>query len=127
MKKLLSIAAIFLMGILAANAQDDKQVNKMMDQLQNGCQMTPDQAAKVKPMVQNFVNVKMQNKKQYADDKTGLKAANESNRKNLKANLLTVLSTTQVGQYEVYVKQQKEEKKEMKSGNNSGSGQQEGE
>jgi hypothetical protein len=116
MKKFLSIAALFLMGMIAANAQDDKQVSKMMDQLQQGCQMTPDQAAKVKPMVQSFVSIKLQNKKQYADDKPALKAANETNRKNLKANLLTVLSSTQMGQYEAYVKQQREEKKGMNSG-----------
>jgi len=120
MRKFLSITALFLLGIFVASAQNDKQVSKIMGDLQQACQMTADQSAKVQPMVQNFAKIKAQNKQQYGADKASLKAANETNRKNLKANLLTVLSQSQMDQYEAYLKQQHEEKKAAKSGNGGG-------
>jgi len=101
MRKFLSITALFLLGIFVASAQNDKQVSKIMGDLQQACQMTADQSAKVQPMVQNFAKIKAQNKQQYA-------------------NLLTVLSQSQMDQYEAYLKQQHEEKKAAKSGNGGG-------
>jgi hypothetical protein len=120
MKKYFSIFALFFAGILfgcSQNSMQEKRVNKIIGVLQQSTKMTPEQAAKVQPMVQNFVSTNFANRKQYGDDKAGLKTANQANRKTFLANLSTVLTDDQVKQYEDYVKQQHQQKMGKNQGN----------
>jgi hypothetical protein len=133
MKKYISIAVAFLIGVITLNAQNaphavvsqDKQVTRLMAELQQACQLTPEQATKVQPIVQSFVNTRAANRQQYGSDKTSLHTANQSNMKNFKASLSTVLSADQMNAYEQYKKQRKGMKRGGESGGmDEGSGQQ---
>ncbi len=125
MKKIVAIAMVLLAGIMVSNAQakrEDKQVTKIMNNLQQACQLTPDQATKIQPMAESFVNTRMANRQKYAGDKASLKTANQTNRQNFKANLATVLSADQIKQYEAYVKQQDQQKRAGGAGRSGGEG-----
>jgi hypothetical protein len=85
MKKYLSTTLLLLSAIMFSCAQgntQEKRVTKMMNDLQQACQLTADQSAKVQPMVQTFVKIAADNKQKYAGDKNARKSANESNRAN---------------------------------------------
>ena len=111
MKKYFLILVVFLFaGITfagAQNARGQKQVDRIMNNLQQACQPTPGQSSRMLPMVQNFVNIRMQNRKKYAANQDAFRAANQDNMKNFRANLATVLSPQQMQQFKAYMKQQR--------------------
>lgn len=117
MKKLILAFGIILAGVFSVHAQEnkaDKETNKMVTTLTNVCQLTPDQVAKVQPMISTFVQTKIANKQKYVNDADGLRTANKENRENLKSQLNTVLTTDQQEKYKGYMKEQKEKKQESK-------------
>jgi hypothetical protein len=119
MKRYIMILVVLLAGIIACNSDKksggslppEKQVAKLMDDLQEACKLTPEAAAKVQPIVQTFVNARIASKKQYGEDKQSLKPAMETNRKNFKTSLSTVLSPEQMTAFEQYMKQKAEERR----------------
>jgi len=116
LKKYLWIAVVLLAGIVAcnsgnkngANMSSEKQVEKLMGDMQEACKLTPDQVTKVQPIVQTFVNARISSVQQYGEDKQALKSAMETNRKNFKASLSAVLTPDQMTAFEQYVKQRAE-------------------
>jgi hypothetical protein len=112
MKKLILTFGIFLAGIFMVNAQDRAAVmtNKLVDHLKQVCVLSPDQVAKVQPIVADFVKARLANKQQYANDPAGLKAANKTARKNYKNQLSTVLSPDQIARLKAYNEQHKADK-----------------
>jgi Tfp pilus assembly protein PilV len=109
MKKYLSVIVLSFAAItlsFAQNAKEDKRVNKIMNDMQQACNLSPDQAAKVQPIVENYVQVKVENGHKYAS-KDSLKMANQENLKNFKKDLLTVITPEQVKQYYVFEKQKR--------------------
>jgi hypothetical protein len=110
---------VLLAGIMACNSgkkhggnmDPEKQVAKLMEDFQEACKLTPDEAAKVQPIVQTFVNARIASIKQYGQDKQSLKPAMETNRKNFKASLSAVLSPDQMNAFEQYMKQKVEERR----------------
>ncbi|MGP8217698.1 MAG: hypothetical protein ACLQQ4_19165 [Bacteroidia bacterium] len=114
MKKLIVTFGIILAGLFTVNAQQDSpkqsQTDKIMNEYTSVAQVTPDQAAKVRPMVESFLATRKENKEKYANDPDGLKAANKANRENLETQLKTVLSAEQVQKIKEYQKEKQEEK-----------------
>jgi hypothetical protein len=109
MKKLILTIAIVLTGIFSVNAQEQSgPADRMVNDYTNAAQLTPDQAAKIKPMLDNFITVRKTNKEKYANDANGLKAANKTNKENLKAQLKTVLTAEQIEKLDEYQKMKKE-------------------
>ena len=86
----------------------EKQVAKLMADIQEACKLSPDQAPKIQPIVQTFVNARISSIKQYGEDKQSLKTAMETNRKNFKTSLSTVLTPDQMTALEQYMKQKAE-------------------
>jgi hypothetical protein len=113
------ILVVLLAGIIACNSSKkhgenidpEKQVAKLMEDFQEACKLTPDEVAKVQPIVQTFVNARIASIKQYGDDKQSLKPAMETNRKNFIATLSVVLSPDQMNAFEQYMKQKAEERR----------------
>ena len=118
MKKLILTFGIILAGLFTATAQDasvDKQTAKIMDEYTSTAQITPDQAAKIKPMIEAFFTTKKENKEKYADDAVTLRTANKENRENLKRQLKTVLTPDQMQKIEDYNKEKKQAASEKNS------------
>jgi aminoglycoside phosphotransferase family enzyme len=113
MKKLILTLGIVIATMFTATAQEargDKQVDKVLAEYTTAAQITPDQSAKIKPMIESFLATRKENKEKYAGDAEGLKTANKTNRENLKAQLKTVLSEDQIKKIEEYNKQKREER-----------------
>ena len=114
MKKLILTLGIVLATIFTATAQDakgDKQADKVLAEYTSVAQITPDQSAKIKPMIESFIATRKANKEKYANDAAGLKTANKENKENFKTQLKTVLSEDQINKIEEYNKQKREEKR----------------
>jgi|GEM_PF-1003368 hypothetical protein len=128
MKKLVLTLGIFFAGLFAVQAQDanaDKQTEKLMNDYTTVCSLTPDQAAKVKPMIQTFVQTRMDNRQKYQGDKDGMKAANKQNRENLDNQLKTVLSADQIQKMKDYMAQKKQERMNKQGAGGDGGASQE--
>ncbi|HXB12052.1 MAG TPA: hypothetical protein VNZ45_08715 [Bacteroidia bacterium] len=116
MKRYIMVAFVLLAGIIgcnsdkknAANMDPEKQVARLMADFQEACKLSPDQVAKVQPIVQTFVNARIASVRQYGEDKQSLKPAMEANRKNFKESLSVVLTPEQMTAFEQYMKQKAE-------------------
>jgi hypothetical protein len=113
MKKLILTATLFLAGILCMNAQEakqapsvDQQTTNMTTKLTSACSLTADQATKIKPFVQKFVQTRADNKQKYASDPAGMKEAMKADRQELATSLKTVLSADQMTQFKNFLQQQ---------------------
>ena len=117
MKKIILTLAIVLTGMFSVNAQEKtSQTDKILTEYTNVAQLTPDQVAKVRPMLDAFAADREANKQKYANDPDGLKVANKASRESYKAKLKNILSAEQIQKIDEYQKQKKErqEKTEQK-------------
>jgi hypothetical protein len=115
MKKLVLTLGIIFIGLITLHAQDasiEKQSTKLVNEYASVAQMTPDQAAKVRPILESFLATRKENKEKYAGNPQALKTANKANKENMKTQLQAVLSPDQIQKIENYNREKKEEKKE---------------
>jgi hypothetical protein len=97
MKKLMLTLGIFASGIMLVQAQDaTKMQEKVMNNLNTNCKLTPDETTKVKPFVTTLVNDRIADKKANADNKAGFMTAMKASQKKFDANLKTVLTADQM-------------------------------
>ncbi len=114
MKKLILTLGIILTGLLTVNAQDagvERQSTKLVNEYASVAQMTPDQAAKVRPILESFLATRKENKEKYSGNPQALRTANKANKENMRTQLQAVLSPDQIQKIEDYNKEKKEEKK----------------
>jgi cytochrome c553 len=113
MKKLVLTLAIIVAGAFTMQAQDgmqaasQKQALVMVSQITGTCHLTPDQASKITPFVQQFMQTKMENHSKFANNAEGMKEATKANRLQLKGNLKGILTEEQMSELAAYYKQQK--------------------
>ncbi len=127
MKKIILTAGICLIGLVYVKAQTsvhtiqpsnqtqanglpiqsngtvspaDHQTASLMDRLTRSCQLTPEQAAKAKPIVAQYVNDKMANRQQYGSDPAKLSQAMDASVQRMKTGLNGILSPAQQAQLE---------------------------
>ena len=106
MKKNISIIAALCLGLVfgcSKTNREQKQVTKIMDMIQQTCQPTPGQAAKLHPLVQNFVHTRTENMEKYNNDRQGFINAMQAARKTLKDSLTVLLSPQQMQQLEQHI------------------------
>jgi hypothetical protein len=112
MKKIIMAFSIVLAGVFSVHAQEhtasQSPAGKIVDKIDVICRLTPEQKEKVRPIAQAFTSAKMDNKKKYADDTEGLKAANKASGENFKAQLKAILTTDQYAAFEQSVKEKQE-------------------
>jgi hypothetical protein len=112
MKKLIVLTALLLGGLTFINAQPkgDKEKAKMFDKLNEVCALSPEQDAKIKPLISDFVDTKIANKQKYGNDVEALKEANKSNRKNYMEQAKAILTPEQQAKWKTYMEEQKRHK-----------------
>jgi hypothetical protein len=113
MKKLLLTAGICMTSLFFVQAQTTAPASaaaaapltaqqyseKMMTAITATCHLTSDQAAKVKPVITEFVNSMLANKQKFGTDKDKLKAANQATKKERDTKLNGILSAEQQKQF----------------------------
>lgn len=118
MKKYIFVFAALVMALIMGCSRNNaqKQVDKLMNNIQQGCQLTPDQANKVRPMVQDFVNARIAARKKYGDDQEAIRKFADSARKDFKNKLGTVLSKDQMQQLMQHMKEQRDQRRAQQPG-----------
>ncbi|HXP52004.1 MAG TPA: hypothetical protein VN922_18760 [Bacteroidia bacterium] len=122
MKKFILTFGIILTALFTVNAQngtiDTKtQTDKILSEYTSIGNLTPDQVAKVRPILENFYTTRKENKEKYANDSEGMKAANKANRENFAEQLKTVLSPEQIQKMKEYDRKKRAERKDSKETN----------
>lgn len=98
MKKLLLTICLFLSGIGLASAQEQTvSVNSLIDQLTDLCTLSPEQIAKVEPLVTLFENKRDKTYKKYRHNLTRLTKAVKKNRWDYEVSLIGILTPEQMG------------------------------
>src|ERR1700722_17859242 len=92
MKKLILTCSLLIAGVCIAFSQAKTAApepapmpasanaggpQKMMAHIKEVCTTTPDQDAKIKPLVETLMKTMAENKTKYASDPAGMKTANE--------------------------------------------------
>jgi len=110
MKKLVTTLSIFLLGAMciqaqqAPNAYIENQATKLTNKIASVGNLSKDQATKIRPFVEQFVEAKNEDTRTYANDQQGFKTAMKTERQEFKSNLQTVLSPEQMTQLTKYYK-----------------------
>lgn len=118
MKKYIFYFAASVMALIMGCSRNtqQKQVDKLMGNIQQACQLTPDQVNKIRPMVQVFVDARMAARKKYGDDQDAMRKYADSARKDFKTKLSTVLSQDQMQQLMQHMKEQREQRRSRQPG-----------
>ena len=110
MKKLILTCSLLIAGVCIAFSQAKTQApapapapasanaggaEKMMAKMKSIITLTPDQEAKIKPMMETFAKAKAENKTKYATDPKAMKEANEKAKETYKSQIKTVLTPDQ--------------------------------
>jgi hypothetical protein len=113
MKKLILTFGLIIAGIFFATAQSktENKAANLVNQLNQICGLTQDQAAKLQPVAENYLKTRKANKIQYATDPAGRKSANKIAAENYKAQLKTILTPEQIAKIKEYHTQQKTNRK----------------
>jgi hypothetical protein len=119
MKRILLALGIVVAGIYAVNAQSKAAV-KLINHLNQVCGLSPDQAAKLQPVAEDYINVRKANKQQYANSPNDLKSANKENNRIYKAKLNEILTPDQQQKLKAYTAQKRASK--MQGGQNAPQG-----
>jgi len=120
MKKLILAAGICMASFIGVQAQEttavksaaapkEQQVEKIIGKMKTACTLTPEQIAKVKPIVTEFVSAKMENKEKAAGDKDKMKTANQASMKVMNTKLATVLNADQMTKWSAAEKEMQAE------------------
>jgi hypothetical protein len=126
MKKILLTAGICVISFLGVQAQEtdgksaptvEQRVDKMLKKLTATCNLTPDQATKAKPIVEEAVKAKMANKEQFASDKTKLKAANQASLTTLNTKMNAILNADQQAKLAAFEKEKAASAQKKKAAN----------
>jgi len=99
MKKIILAFAIIVFGIACNSGKEKKEENraaKIIAKMTTVCQLTPDQASKVQPILETFIKTKVDNKDKYASDQEALRKADSVNRRHYMDTLKTILSPDQI-------------------------------
>jgi predicted component of type VI protein secretion system len=113
MKKLVLILGICFVGIacnLGKEKQENNRVTKMIAKMTTACQLTPEQAGKIQPILATFIKTRIENKDKYASDQEALRKADSTIRKNYIDTLKTILSPEQYEKLKAFHARQKEDK-----------------
>ena len=119
MKKLILTFGIILAGLFTVNAQsgaaDSKtQAEKVLTEYTSVANLTPDQVTKMRPILENLLTVRKENKEKYANDPAGMRAANKANNDNAADQMKAILSADQIQKIEDYTKAKKEARREKR-------------
>ena len=108
MKKLILTCSILIAGVCIAFSQaktpapapaqasaNAPSAEKMMAKMKSIITLTPDQEAKLKPMMETFIKAKADNQTKYASNPNELKEANDKAKDAYKAQIKTVLTPDQ--------------------------------
>ncbi len=109
MKKLILTSVLFLAGIFIVSAQDKivAKATNLVNQLNQICGLTPDQAAQLQPLAENYLKERKANKLQYANDPGGRKSADKIANENYKNQLKNILTPEQMAKIKEYHAQHK--------------------
>ncbi len=109
MKNLILTFGLLISGIffVAAQSKIDNKAANLVSQLNQICGLTPDQAAKLQPVAENYLKTRKANKIQYATDPEGRKSANKIATENYKAQLQSILTPDQIAKIKEYHTQQR--------------------
>lgn len=124
MKKLILTFGIILASVVGMQAQQatevvQKRTAAMVSQMTAAAHLTPEQANKITPFVQQFVQTRFENRQKFANDANGMQTANKAGKEQLKSNLKTVLSDEQMNQLSsFYSNRQKTTASPSATGNN---------
>lgn len=112
MKKLFLVLGICLVGFACNSMQqkEDNRVTKMITKMTAVCQLTPEQAGKIQPILATFIKTRVENKDKYAGDQEALRKADSTIRKNYIDTLRTILSPGQYEKLQAFRAQQKQNK-----------------
>jgi hypothetical protein len=98
MKTLIIAISIFLSGIGIGYAQEQIATNiNLTDELKELCNLTPEQVAKVQPIVSDFEKKRDDTYKKYCHNRPLLNKAVTKNRWNFETKLIGILTPSQMG------------------------------
>lgn len=123
-KKIILLVGIILVGIGCNNEQKkmDKMTNKLLTRINNACQLSSDQTAKIKPLTEHFIELRKATKDKYSNDQEAFKSAMEINRSKFLDSLQTILTPDQFEKLKTSFQQQRA-KQNGQDGNQQGGGQ----
>lgn len=115
MKKIFLTTGICIISLLSVQAQQttqqaptvEQRADKMMNALTSACSLTPEQAAKIKPIITEAINERIANKKQYGSDQDKLEAANKETMKEAHVKINAILTADQQSKLAAFEQQQK--------------------
>lgn len=126
MKKIFFTIAICFVGFFGVQAQQtnakteptiSQKVDKMMTSLTSACNLTPDQAAKIKPIVTEAANERAASKEKYSSDPDKLQAANKATMAETTTKINAILNADQKTKFVAFEKQMQQNKANTTSGN----------
>ncbi|HTA28265.1 MAG TPA: hypothetical protein VK809_10775 [Bacteroidia bacterium] len=125
MKKLALFLGIILIGIgcnsgASTEKKEETRASKAVSKMNTICQLTPDQSAKLQPIVENFIKTKIENKDKYANDQSALRKADSTNRTNYVDSLRKILTPDQFEKLKSARNQAKMNKQDGKGGGDNG-------
>jgi hypothetical protein len=98
MKTLMFSIALLMGGIMIAAAQEQPTTNiNLTGQLQELCSLSPEQVAKVKPIVAAFEQKRDDSYKEYHTNPSALSVVVQQNRWNYETALIGILTPAQMG------------------------------
>lgn len=117
MKKIILTLSIVLAGIIGANAQAKDHTTETVEGYKKMCGLTDEQAAKVKPMAENYMKAEEARKAKYAQDKDNKESvkAKAANKEDLDNQVKAILTPEQKTKLEAYRAKEKQEAEKAKA------------
>jgi hypothetical protein len=114
MKKLLLSLGIILSLASCNNEQKqaEKMEKRMVEKISSACQPTPDQQAKIKVAVEDYINLRLSYRHKYANNQDSLDLENKIAKNNYINTLKTILTPDQVDKVQNAFKQEKTKQSE---------------
>jgi len=98
MKKAILLLSILMCGIGFSNAQEQSTIeSKLTDQITELCDLSPEQVAKVKPLVTDFEKKRDDTYKKYHHNPTALNKEVKKNKWDYEVSLIGILTPEQMG------------------------------
>ena len=112
MKKLLLLCGLLVFGVACNSLQkkEDNRASKMIAKMTEVCQLTPDQAGRLKPLLENFIKSRVENKDKYASDQVALVKADSTCKKTYQDSLKKILTPDQFAKLKAFHMEQMKQK-----------------
>ncbi len=116
MKKIVIFYGILIIGVgcnSGTQKNEENRAAKVISKMTAICQLTPDQSAKLEPIVETFIKTKVDNRDKYASDQPALRKADSVNKRHYIDTLKKILTPDQFEKF-------KAARAQMKANKNAG-------